>query len=118
METKILEETGGCETAALVQEGFLSWFNNHMAMVSMLIQYVRPRPAECLLRMGFFLHDIEHHYLESGRSKAVSDAFRYLRRYFRVYPKVEAGHSRRAHEMIARIYAALGLEKRLPALPL
>lgn len=101
------------DPALAIHDSFLSWFNNHMALIVMALEYVRRRQPGFLMKVEFFLHGIEHHYLRPSRDKFVTDAFRYLRRYFKVYPNVKIEHSQRAFEMVGRIYAALGLELEL-----
>ena len=94
------------------KELFQGWFNNRMILLTMAIERPKAKTAEALLRMNFFLEDIEHHYIDSHAPKPVWDAFRYLRRFFKIYPRVEQKQSGRALEMIGRIYEAVGLEFR------
>ena len=62
-----------------------------------------------MLRIEFFLDDLEHHYIDSHAEKPVRDAFRYLRRFLKIYPQVKPEHACRAFQMVGRIYGALGL---------
>jgi len=87
---------------------FWGWFNNQMALLLMLIQCVRPRMPKLLLKIEFFLRDVEHHYLPPKAGASVRGAFRYLEGYFRVYPRVTREESNRAVRMVGRIYAAFG----------
>lgn len=89
---------------------FLGWFNNHMAMILLAIQHVRMKKVRSLMKMAFFLESIEHHYVPCDAPRCVRQAFRYLKRYFKVYPIVTQERSKRACEMVARIYEALELE--------
>ncbi|MCM8776387.1 MAG: hypothetical protein NC930_08610 [Candidatus Omnitrophica bacterium] len=89
---------------------FRGWFNNHMTIIFMAIQSVRERDAKTMMRMQFFLQDVEHHYIRTCASRPTREAFRYLSRYFKVYPHVNGRQCRRAVEMVARIYQAIGYE--------
>ena len=89
---------------------FRGWFNNHMTIVLMALQSPRLRTSETAFRIRFFLEDIEHHFVDSHAPKSTRDSFRYLKRYFRIYPGVTENHCRRAIEMVGGIYQVLGLE--------
>lgn len=88
---------------------FEAWFNNRMTVILMAIQCPRSKNPESAAKTRFFLEDIEHHYVDPHAPKAVRNAFRYLRRYFAVYPNACREHSEEATEMVERIYEALGL---------
>ena len=89
---------------------FRGWFNNHMTILLFMVQQPKPRKARTMLRIEFFIEDVEHHYIGCHGGKSVHDAFRYLKRYCKVYPAVTYRHSERAVEMVGRIYEALGLK--------
>jgi hypothetical protein len=95
----------------------LSWFNNHMTVVLMATQYIHARGGATMQGIDLFLHDIEHHFVSLESSLGAKHAFRYLKRYFQCYPHVSPKHSKRAIEMVRRIYKALGLELNLGPLP-
>ena len=89
---------------------FRGWFNNHMTIVLLALQNPRLRTSETIYRIRFFLQDIEHHFVDSHAPKSTRDSFRYLKRYFCIYPVVTESHCRRAIEMVGRIYQVLGLK--------
>ena len=91
------------------KELFWGWFNNHMTVILWAVEHIKARDEQTMLGIRFFLYDIEHHFTDSHASKCVRDAFRYLKVYFKVYPAVKLRQSARAVEMVARIYAGLGL---------
>lgn len=93
---------------------FLGWLNNRMGMILMAIQCIKAKEQSTLAHFEFFLHDLEHHFLAGDRS--LSEAFRYLRRYFRVYPNVTLAQSRKALEKVKEIYNAFGLELEISGL--
>jgi len=92
------------------QRLFEGWFNNHMMILLMAIQLAEKTAEGMKGNVGFFLEDLEHHYMDSRSGKEVWDAFRWLRAYLRVYPGFTKDHSRRALEMVGRIYDAIGRE--------
>ncbi|HNV86707.1 MAG TPA: hypothetical protein PKL97_07065 [Candidatus Omnitrophota bacterium] len=94
------------------QRLFDGWFNNHMMILLMAIQMPGKMAAEMRGNVGFFLDDLEHHYVDSRAGKNVWDAFRWFRAYLRVYPDFTRDYSRRALEMMGRIYGAMGRESR------
>ena len=100
-----------------LQRQCLCWFNNHMTVILMAIQYIHGREAPTIAGIEFFLHDIEHHFIRIEAGQAVRHAFRYLKRYFKCYPRVTPKHSKRAVEMVRRIYSSLGLELNLQSYP-
>lgn len=89
-----------------------AWFNNRMMILLMYIQYVRRLDTRNMLKSVFFLEEIEHHFIEGGAPYPIRNAFRYLKRYLTVYPRVTKKHCERAYEMVARIYAGMGYELR------
>lgn len=103
-------ETGRGNEEKRFKEFFSGWFNNRMAIILMAIQHLKRKDAQAILRIEFFLEDVEHHFTDSHAPKWVRNAFRYLKSYFKVYPEVTLWQSYRAVEMIARIYESLGLK--------
>lgn len=89
---------------------FKGWFGNQMTVLLMLLQRVRAGHEKTIWRIQFFLHDLEHHYAAIYCGRYGRHAFRYLRRFFKVYPRVNAGHCQRALQMVQRIYEMLGFE--------
>jgi hypothetical protein len=92
-----------------IEPFFWAWFNNRMTVVLIAVQSVRLRDSQSMMRIRFFLDDLEHHFVDGHAAKTVWDAFRYLKRYFEVYPKVTLKQCKRALEMVGRIYAILGM---------
>ena len=92
-----------------VESLFRGWFNNRMYVVLMSFQHIKARDPQTILGIQIFLRDIEHHFIPSHRPKSLVHAFRYLRRYFTVYPHVSVEQSQRAIEMVGRIYEAMGM---------
>ena len=91
---------------------FWGWFNNHMAMILLAIECRRIRETRSMIRIELFLNDIEHHFIESDVPKQVRDAFRWIKRYFRVYPAVTIRQSEKAARMLGTIYAAVESKQR------
>lgn len=98
-----------------IREFFLSWFNNNMCIFLMLIQRVTEREPKTMMRMEFFLYEIEHHYLKANVTKDVSVAFHWLRKFLTLYPDVSAKQCEKAVEMVRRIYGVVGLKLKQPA---
>lgn len=86
------------------------WFSNRMLPLLGMIQFIHERDERAKVRAEFFLEDIEHHFINSQRPRSLENAFRYLRFYLQAYPNVSLENSRRAVEMVKRIYQALGLK--------
>lgn len=99
--------------AGTYRELFLGWFNNHMAIILLAIQYRRPTDRHAIFRILCFLEDVEHHYMDSKAPQPVWMALGYLKRYFRIYPEVTPKHCIRALEMVNKIYDALGLKSNI-----
>ncbi len=72
------------ETEAL----FRAWFNNRMTVLLILIHHIRQRDPRMILKIDFFLTDIEHHFVDSHAGEPYRYAFSYLHRYLKVYPAV------------------------------
>lgn len=89
---------------------FRGWFNNRMTVVLMVLQNPSFRPPQTMQRIEFFLEEVEHHFVDAYAPKSIRNAFRYLKRYFRIYPNVTESHCRCAIQMVGRIYQALGMK--------
>lgn len=99
------------ETGAL----FRAWFNNRMTVLLILIHHIQQRDPRMILKIDFFLTDIEHHFVDSHAGKPYRYAFSYLHRYLKVYPAVTYKGSHKAVEMVRRIYEALGFAFNYPS---
>lgn len=95
-----------------ISEDFTGWFNNHMAIFLMMVQYGIPGETRSVLRAELFFHDLEHHFMNPDPGKQTCDAFRWLRRYLALYPNVRKKHLLRAFMMVGRIYRTFGMELR------
>ena len=81
-----------------------------MALILMYCQYIKTRDSQAIVAAQIFLRDIEHHFIPTRRPKFISHAFRYLTRFFKVYPNVSVEQSQRAIEMVEKIYEAMGMK--------
>lgn len=61
-----------------IESIFRAWFNNRMTVILMLMQHSRLRDSRTMMKIEFFLNDIEHHFVDSHAPKHLWDAFRYL----------------------------------------
>ena len=102
---------GPCESlqSSHIEELFRGWFNNHMTVILMAIEHVRPKETLVKIKMNLFLADIEHHYIRSNAPQGLRRAFRYLGLFFKVHPAVKPLQCRRAFAMVQRIYEGVGL---------
>ena len=88
---------------------FHGWFNNRMCLLLMMIENVKPRDLRSIFKLEFFLDDIEHHFIPTHSSRYVWGAFRYLKRFLRLYPRIKTRHLAVALKMTFRIYEAVGM---------
>lgn len=88
---------------------FHGWFNNRMCLLLMMIENVKPRDLRSIFKLEFFLDDIEHHFVPTHSPRYVWGAFRYLKRFLRLYPRIKTRHLVVALKMTARIYEAVGM---------
>lgn len=89
---------------------FAAYVNNRMNLLFMWIQRVQKKDLTASKQhMGFFLHDMEHHFVDSYVEKRIRNAFRWLKAYVKVYPNKFDHRSSRAFEMMALVYEALGI---------
>jgi len=86
---------------------FVGWFNNRMMVILMLIQDIRPRESRSMLRAEFFLEEIERHFISPSADRTARNAFRWMRRYLKIYPAVTKEHSKRALDKVSQIYDAV-----------
>lgn len=89
---------------------FTAYFNNRMYVLLMWIQKPGERSSESKTRLGFFLKDMEHHFMDPYVDKKARHAFRWLRAFLRVYPLV--GKKNRyvtAYKMVTRVYQAVNI---------
>lgn len=89
-----------------------AWFNNRMCVTLMAIENPRFRDHQSMMRIQFFLREIQCCFIKTGDSRHFRNAFRYLKRYFQVYPCVRRRQSEKALEMTARVYQAIGYKFR------
>jgi len=97
----------GQETLTL----FKGWFHNKMTVILLMSQYPGLRKgSRDVSRQLFFLHDLEHHYVRISKSAAdFSQAVRWLRAFFRIYPmRVTPARSQKALQQVRIIYDAFG----------
>lgn len=98
---------------------FSAYVHNRMNVLMIWIQHrttVKELQA-AKQHLSYFLYDMEHHFVDSLADKRIRDAFRWIRRFIKVYPAVfEKDRSQRAYEMVARIYEGLDIEFK-PAKP-
>src|SRR3989338_1049914 len=92
---------------------FEAYVHNRMSILLMWIQNTSKTGRNISARkqqMMFFLHDLEHHFIDPYVDQKVRDAFRWLRIYIKVYPLAsKKDRTQRAYEMVARIYEGLGI---------
>lgn len=108
------QKPGDPQTQRDTRSLFMGWFNNHMAVILMLIQRPGTRPVRVMMKIDFFLEDLEHHYIGSNATHDIHRSLGYLRDYFRHYPGVSGRQSLRALDRVGRIYEAVGLELKEP----
>lgn len=99
------------------EEQFSAYVHNRMYVLVMWIQHRTERKnlAEAKEHLHYFLHDMEHHFVDCYAGKRTRDAFRWIRKYIKVYPGVfKKDRTQKAYEMVARIYEALGMEFKVP----
>lgn len=102
-------ETAGIEVD---REGqFSAYVHNRMNILLMWIQHVSKKDiTEAKRHMQFFLHDMEHHFADPYIDQSLRNAFRWVRAFVKVYPDVsKKDRTKRAYEMIAKIYEALDI---------
>lgn len=85
-----------------------AWFGNRIWVILRTIE--SPKFMRTMEDIKFFMKTLGEFFIETKTSRYYRNAFRYLRRYFRVYPLVRKRESERAIEMIGRIYQGLGYE--------
>ena len=89
---------------------FTAYVNNRMNILLMWVQQINKKDlTDAKLHTKFFLHDMEHHFVDSYVEKRIRDAFRWLKAYVKVYPNKFDDRSSRALEMIALVYEGLGI---------
>lgn len=91
------------------------WFNNKMMVVIFKIQYphvwVKKQAPVDVREQLIFLNDVQHHYLrERHDKKAYYNAAKWLKAFFRVYPKrITPKRNKKAWQMVKRIYEGFGI---------
>jgi len=95
---------------------FRGWFNNHVTILLMAIERVslsssrvRRLSQRSAAKALFFLEDVERHYQTTKSRRSARHAFRYLTTYFKLYPEVSRRQSKKAIEMVGRVYESVGL---------
>src|SRR3989338_1509742 len=107
---KLINEKGRFQLPNDRETLFRGWFGNNMVILIMLLQGKNLRKETTIMRMQFFLFDLEHHFLNPRADHQIfRNEFRYLRYCLRVNPNTCVQHKERAMEMIAMIYEGLGL---------
>lgn len=94
-------------------EQFDAYVNNRLFVLIMWVRSVKQRKntASGKQHLEFFLHDMEHHFVDPHAGKEVRDAFRWLKAYVKVYPHVsKKDKTQKAYEMIKTVYEALGIK--------
>lgn len=94
---------------------FAAFVHNRINILVMWIQRISKRDVtEEKRHLMFFLHDMEHHFVDPHVDKKLRDAFRWIRIYIKIYPAVcKKDRKERAFEMIRRVYEAIGVQCRL-----
>ena len=103
-------------TLEVDREGqFAAYVHNRMNILLIWIQHMSKRDiTEHKRHLEFFLHDMEHHFVDPYVDKKLRVAFRWIKVYIKIYPAVfKKDRTQRAYEMVGRIYEALGIECRL-----
>lgn len=91
------------------------WFNNKMMVVQFRIQYshihVKKMAPVDVREQIIFLNDVQHHYLREGHDKkAYDNAAKWLKAFFRIYPKrITPKRTSKAWEMVKHIYEGFGM---------
>lgn len=91
------------------------WFNNKMMVVIFRIQYfhiwVKKTTPVDVREQLIFLNDVQHHYLrERHDKKTFYNAAKWLKAFFRVYPKhITTGRSKKAWKIVKIVYEGFGL---------
>lgn len=104
------------EAIDIDREGqFAAFVHNRISILVMWIQRRTQRDiTENKRHLQFFLHDMEHHFVDPHVEKRLRDAFRWIRVYIKIYPDVfKKDRKEKAYEMIRRIYEAIGIKCRL-----
>lgn len=91
------------------------WFNNKMMVVIFRIQYSpfwagKTAPVDVREQL-IFLNDVQHHYLrERHDKKAYYNSAKWLKAFFRVYPKrITPERNKKAWQKVKRIYEGFGI---------
>lgn len=91
------------------------WFNNKMTVVIIRIQYApvwagKTVPVDVREQL-IFLNDLQHHYSREGHGKkAYHNATKWLKAFFRVYPKrITPERSKKAWQRVKAIYEGFGM---------
>ena len=109
-------ETEDEDTVKVDREGqFAAYVHNRVYILVMWIQHISKRDiTEEKRHLMFFLHDMEHHFVDPHAEKRLRDAFRWIKVYIKIYPGVcKRDRKEKAYELIRRIYEAIGVEWRL-----
>lgn len=92
---------------------FAAYVNNRMNILIMWIQHrSKLVSGDIKQHLQYFLHDMEHHFVDPHVDKNLRDAFRWLRIYIKTYPactELKQDRKQRAFEMAARVYEAVGI---------
>lgn len=87
-----------------------AWFGNRIWVILRTIETPYFKERRQMMEINFFFEILKDYFVETKTSVYFRNAFRYLQRYFRVYPLVKKHQSEKAIEMVARIYQGLSYE--------
>lgn len=91
---------------------FNAYVHNRMNILIMWVQHLKPRDvSEAKRHLDFFLHDMEHHFVDPYAPRELRKAYQWIRAYIKVYPAVtKKDRTQKAFEMIERVYQSIGIE--------
>lgn len=102
---------GRALTGGELEELFLSYFNNRMTVLLMMIEHPGiKRSAQSVQRQRFFLEDLYHHFLPTGCAAKYRRAFEWLFRFLNIFPDIPPRRTYTALRMVGLIYETFGLE--------